>query len=429
MIDPTGFSVQNYFSDYLSIRSEGVSVELQVQEYIKEKGIMKALSDMSFHIDGQPMFKVLDKVTKLEKEGKKIFHFELGEPDFDTPKNITQAAVDSLHNGETHYTSSMGLSDFRMAICQATQLSRDFTPEIEQVLVTPGANSIIYFSICCLVNPGEEVIVPDPGFPTYYSAIKVCGAKPVKVPIKEENSFRLSPKDILDKISKNTRLIILNSPSNPTGAVMTADEIKEIANIAEEKDIYILSDEIYSRMIYDHDVLFRSPSFLDICKKRTIILNGLSKAFAMTGWRVGVAIGPAEVIEKMGLLLQTIISCVPPFVQRAGIEAILGDQKPIYKMIDQYKQRRDLLVDGLNSIENISCLSPPGAIYVFPNIKETGMSSEDFSDFALKKAGLALLPGTNFGTFGEGYVRLCYAVKKSVIEEAIESLRRALRRR
>jgi aspartate/methionine/tyrosine aminotransferase len=390
---------------------------------------MKSLSQIAHNIDGQPMFKILDKAQKLEREGKEILHFELGEPDFDTPKNIVDSACNSLLDGETHYTSSLGLYDFRLAVQETTLKSRGFKPSIEQILVTPGANSIIYFAIKCLVNPGEEVIVPDPGFPTYFSAIKACDAIAVPIRLKEENQFRLDANDLENAITEKTRLIILNTPSNPTGSVMTPDEIKKVAEICEKHDIYLLSDEIYGRLIFNNSKSFLSPSYIDKCKERTIIINGFSKAFAMTGWRLGVAIGPEIVIEKMGLLVSTIVSCVPTFIQRAGIEAILGDQTAITHMKNEYDKRRKILVDGLNSIDGITCIEPDGAIYAFPNITGTGMSSDEFANFALEKAGVALLPGNNFGDAGEGYVRICYVNTSENIEKAIEKIKQALKDR
>lgn len=388
---------------------------------------MKHLSIAANNVEGQPMFKILDKVQKLERTGREILHFELGEPNFDTPPNIVEVACQALKTGQTHYTSSMGLYAFRETVQQTTQASRGFRPDIDQILVTPGANAIIYLAVSCLVNPGEEVIVPDPGFPTYYSAIRYCGAIPVTVPLHEANKFRLNPDDLRSRITAKTRLIIINSPSNPTGAVMTLEEIEEVARIAEEHDIYLLSDEIYARMVFDGENRFHTPAMLDQCKARTIIINGFSKAFAMTGWRLGVAIGPKEVIEKMGLVVQTIVSCVPPFIQLAGIEAIRGDQSAIADMRAAYQQRRDVLVDGLNSIPGIECVKPEGAMYAFPNITGTGMTSDEFAQFALEKAGVALLPGNNFGEHGEGFVRLCYVNTLENIERAVEQLRRELK--
>jgi aspartate aminotransferase len=387
---------------------------------------MRQLSTVARNVKGQPMFKILDKVQKLERTGKEILHFELGEPDFDTPSNIIDAASNSLKLGNTHYTNSMGLYEFRESVQKATKESRGFTPDISQILVTPGANSIIYLAVSCLVNPGEEVIVPDPGFPTYYSVISFCGAVPVTVPLHESSQFRLNPEDLRKKITNKTRLIIINSPSNPTGAVMSPEEIDEITKIAIENDIYLLSDEIYARLVFSENNKFHSPAWIDQCKKRVIIINGFSKAFAMTGWRLGIAIGPSDVMEKMGLVVQTIVSCVPPFIQYAGIEAIEGEQTELLEMKRQYQQRLDNIVTGLNKITGISCIKPEGAMYVFPNIQNTGMTSDEFADFSLEKAGVALLPGNNFGDAGEGYIRMCYVNSMEKITEALDKLNNAL---
>lgn len=374
------------------------------------------------------MFKLLARVQELERQGRDIIHFELGDPDFPTPSHIVDAAVDALRGGDTHYTTSAGLYDLRVAAQNATAISRGFSPDVNQILVTPGANAIIYYAVRCVVNQGEEVIVPDPGFPTYYSAIKACGATPVRVLLTEENGFRLAPDDLRAAITDKTRLIIFNSPSNPTGAASTVEEIEEIARIAEEHDIYLLSDEIYSRLIFSEEKQFGSPSLRDECRERTIVANGFSKAFAMTGWRLGVAIGPQDVIEKMTLLNETIVSCVAPFIQRAGIEAIRGDLSQTLAMKEEYRKRRDILNDGLNSLPGISCLQPDGAIYAFPNIRGTGLSSTEFADFALNEAGVAVSPGSFFGAGGEGYVRLSNVNSIEHIEEAIERLAGALKR-
>lgn len=380
-------------------------------------------------LQGQPMFKVLEKVQELERQGKDIIHFEIGDPDFNTPQNIVQAAIASIQEGKTHYAPSIGIKELREAARQTTLKSRGFLPDLNQVLVAPGANILIYYAIRCLVEPGDEVIVPDPGFPTYYSVIESCGAIAVRVPLKEENGFRMSPSDVKKSITSKTRLIIINSPNNPTGSVMTKEEIEEMANIAEEADVFLFSDEIYSRMMFDETKGFSTPGSLDMCKKRTIIANGFSKAFAMTGWRIGIAIGPEDVIEKMALLLQTTSSCVPPFIQYAALEAITGDQTEVRKMSEAYKERRDILVQGLNDIKGISCLTPGGAIYAFPNITGTGMTSSEFVDFALQEANVALLPGTNFGEYGEGYVRICYVNSKENIIKGLARIKIALEKK
>ena len=372
---------------------------------------------------GQPMFRMLSKIQDLEKQGKQILHFELGDPDFPTPTNISEAAIKSIREGNTHYVNSMGIRELREAAQLTTKLSRGFEPDINQVLVTPGANYIIFLAISTLVNPGEEIIIPDPGFPTYTSAANFVGAKTVFVPVHEENNFRLSPDDVESKITDKTRLLIVNSPANPTGSVMTKEELLEVGKIAEKKNLYLLTDEVYSRLIFDSEKTFFSPSTLDQCKKRTIIINGLSKAFSMTGWRIGIAIGPSDVIAKMGLVVETLSSCTPPFCQIAGLEAINGDQSELIKMKKEYFDRKNMLVKGLNDINGISCVDPGGAMYVFPNIKKTNMTSDEFSEYVLKKTGIGVLPGNNFGANGEGYIRMCYSTSQDDIKEALDRLK------
>ena len=386
---------------------------------------MKKLSELSKRIDGQPMFKLLDKVKKLEHEGRDIIHFEIGDPDFETPENIVDAGIDAIKNGFTHYTSSFGLKEFRQKICETTERSRGFKPNLNQVLVTPGANIAIFYAISCIVDPGEEVIVPDPGFPTYYSIIKMCNVVPVRVPLLESNKFRMNPKDIENSITEKTRMIVINSPQNPTGSVMTEEEIKMTYDIAKKYDLFVYSDEIYARMIYK-DSVFSSPSIFDKCLERTIISNGFSKAFAMTGWRLGAVIGPSNVIEKMRLLLETTSSCVSPFIQVAGMEAIGDNQKGQKIMADEYLKRRDIITSGINSIDGLSCIKPDGAFYVFVNIKKTGMTSETFCEYMLEDSGVAMLPGTSFGQFGEGFIRICYAVGQNEIKDALERIKKSI---
>jgi len=389
------------------------------------KTSMKKLSDLSNRIDGQPMFKLLDNVKKLENEGKDIIHFEIGDPDFETPENISNAGIDAIKNGFTHYVSSSGLTEFREKICQTTEMSRGFKPNLDQVLVTPGANIAIFYAISCIVNPGEEIIVPDPGFPTYYSTIKMCDAKAVRIPLLESNKFRMNPKDIENSITEKTRMIIINSPQNPTGSVMTEEEIRITYEIAKKHDLYLYSDEIYARMVYK-DSVFNSPSIYDKCQERTIISNGFSKAFAMTGWRLGAIIGPSNVVEKMKLLLETTSSCVPPFIQKAGIEAIEGEQTQQKIMYSEYEERMNMVVDGINSIPGLNCITPGGAFYVFVNIKKTGMTSESFCEYILEDSGVAILPGTSFGEFGEGFIRICYAISQNEIKNALERIKKSI---
>ena len=380
------------------------------------------LSDAANLLQGQPMFKILSRIKELEREGKHIVHFEIGDPDFNTPQNIVNASINALNDNLTHYSDSLGDYDFRELICKNNLNSRGFEPNIDQVLVTPGANIIIYYAVRCLVNPGDEVIVQDPCFPTYLSVFKFCGVKPVFVPLKKENEFRLDPNDLREKITDKTRLIIINSPHNPTGSIMLPEELKEVGKIALENDIYLYCDEIYSRMNYG-ETPFYSPSILDECKNRIIVANGFSKAFAMTGWRLGTVIGPKKVIAKMGLLLQTTSSCVSSFIQKAGMEAINGNQKEVIKMMEEYKERRDLIVKGLNSIDKISCLNPGGAFYVFPDIRETGLTSQEFAVQLLESKGVGVCAGDDFGAAGEGFVRLCYATSQDEIKEGIKRIK------
>lgn len=387
---------------------------------------MREIAANAALIQGQPMFKVIDKVKRLEAQGRDIVHLEIGDPDFTTPRHIIEAAQLSLEKGETHYGSSWGLADFIETMRQATFKSRGFLPDVDQVLVTPGANISIFYAIFCTVNPGHEVLVPNPGFPTYLSTISMCGAQAVPYPLHESNGFRMRAEDIEPLITPRTRLLIINSPQNPTGAISEPEHLKEIYELADKHDLYIYSDEIYSRMVYE-DGRFFSIASLDQAKERVILSNGFSKAFAMTGWRLGSVIAPRVIAERMMMLLQTTSSCVSAFVQRAGIAAIEGDQSPVLEMMAAYRRRRDLLVQGLNAIPGIQCHLPGGAFYAFPNISSFGLSSEEFADVMLEKANVALLPGSNFGSQGEGFVRMVYASSEANIQKALERLAEACR--
>ena len=385
---------------------------------------MREISKYAENIEGQPMFKVIDKVRKLEALGRNIVHLEIGDPDFTTPKYIIDATKNSLDAGETHYGSSWGHPEFIRAIQETACRSRGFHPDLNQIIVTPGANISIFYSVFCLANAGQEVLIPNPGFPTYHSAIRMCGAVPVSYPLYEKNAFSMRADDIEPLITDKTRLLIINSPQNPTGAITSPDELRNIYKLAEKYDLYIFSDEIYSRMVYKNDQFF-SISSLDHCNERVILSNGFSKAFAMTGWRLGSIIAPPKVAERMMLLLQTTSSCVSTFIQRAGIAAINGDQSPVLMMMKEYKERRNLLVGGLNSIPGITCHLPGGAFYAFPNISSFGLSSVEFADFILEKADVALIPGSNFGTQGEGFVRVVYASSRENIEKALKQIANA----
>lgn len=388
---------------------------------------MRRLSDAAARLVGQKMFQILARAKDLERNGRDIIHFEIGDPDFDTPAHIATAATQAIAEGDTHYTSSMGLPELRQAAVDVTLRSRKFKPELAQVLVTPGANVQLYLALACAVNPGEEVIIPDPGFVSYAAIIQFLGAVPVRIPLREDHAFRLDPEDVRRAVTPQTRMIIINSPSNPTGAVMTDSELYEVFKIAQQHGVYLLSDEIYARMVYeDGATKFHSPSEYDCCRETTIIVNGFSKSYAMTGWRLGVVTGPVDLISKMGLLLETTLSCVSPFIQRAGVAALKGSQDEIVSMMKEFRYRRDVLVEGLNSISGIQCASPSGAFYAFPNIQGTGYTSEALAELLLEQGGVAVAPGTIFGKHGEGYIRLCYASSVENIKRGLDRIKAVL---
>jgi aspartate aminotransferase len=379
------------------------------------------LAKIASQIDGQPMFKILEHAQKLERAGHDVIHFELGEPDFDTPPHIVDSCVNALRSGDTHYAPASGVFSFKEAVANATAHSRGFKPTHDQILVTPGANSVIYLALKCMLDEGDEVLIPDPGFPTYTTAILACGGLPVYVPLSESTGFSMSAGEVRSRITERTKAIIVNSPSNPTGGITSREDLEAIYEIARQHDLLLISDEIYSRMVFEKHEFF-SPSMLDRGSERVLVLNGFSKAFAMTGWRLGVAIGPIPLIEKMTLLTSTIVSCVPPFIQSAGIAAIEGSQDVAKDMLKQYQERCRILVDGLNDFPGITCSMPAGAIYVFANITKTRMSSEEFANSVLSRAKLAVTPGVFFGAKGEGYVRFSVVTSLARIREALKRL-------
>ncbi|MFA5147339.1 MAG: aminotransferase class I/II-fold pyridoxal phosphate-dependent enzyme [Candidatus Omnitrophota bacterium] len=385
---------------------------------------MKRLSKITGGLTGQPMFKLLARLAAMEKAGREIFHFEIGDSDFRAHAHIVEATKSALDRDRTHYVDSSGIMELRNAVCDYTGERLGFRPMPEQVLIMP-ANAIIDFVMRCVADPGEEVIYPDPGFPTYIAVTNYTGIRKVGILLKEERAFHIEPGEIRERITDRSRLIVINSPQNPTGAVLDKKEIDEIASIAEREGLYLLSDEIYSRVIYGKK--HHSAGLADRCRERTVILDGFAKNFSMPGWRLGYAIGPVELIKRMGLLFETTYSCTPPFIQYGGIAALTGDQGVIDKRIGEYRRLRDLIVTKLNEIPGISCILPDGACYVFANINGTGMTSAQFADFVLEKAGVALLPGTCFGAGGEGYVRLCYTRSRETIEEGCAKMKDALK--
>ena len=382
---------------------------------------MVKISEGANRIYGEAAFEVLAKAQELERQGKHIIHFEIGEPDMETPDNIVNAGINAIKNKKTHYTPSIGILELRKAVQDEIEKTRGYKPDLKQVVITPGLKPGIFFSMLAIVNPEDEVIYQDPGYPTYGSVSSFLGAKGVLIPLLEENEFRMNPDDIKAKITNKTKLIIVNSPQNPTGSVMTESELEDIAVLAEENDIFVVSDEIYSKMTYETDHF--TPTSRDRAKERTVLLDGFSKYFAMTGWRLGFMVAPVKMAERLQDFLVSAVSCTAAFTQWAGIEALTGNQSFITDMMKRFKEKRDKIVEGLNSIPGFSCLSPKGAFYTFPNIKETGMTSQECADHLLYNAGIACLPGTAFGPYGEGYLRFSYANTLENIDLAIKRIK------
>jgi len=364
-------------------------------------------------------FEVLNRARALEKQGKEIVHLEIGEPDFDTPANVVEAAVDALHKGWTHYGPAAGLPDLRQTIAEYVSRTRGVPVSSDEVVVVPGGKPIIFFTMLALVDEGDEVIYPNPGFPIYESMINYVGGRAVPIPLREERDFSLDVNELASLISSRTKLIILNSPHNPTGGVLTKRDIQDVADAIGDRNIMVLSDEIYSRLIFEgEDVSIMSvPGF----KERTIVLDGFSKTYAMTGWRMGYGVMRADLAAQFSRLNTNSISCTASFTQIAGIEALRGDQASVDKMSNEFKRRRDVFVAGLNKIKGFSCRMPKGAFYTFPNITKTGWPSKKLADALLEEAGVACLSGTAFGAFGEGYLRFSVA-------NSLENLNKALSR-
>lgn len=378
------------------------------------------------HLRAEGAYQVLAKAQALEKAGQEIIHFELGQPDFDTFENVTAAGVQAIEQGQTRYTPSSGLLALREAIAESAGIQRGMNYTPDQVVVGPGAKPALFFPTLALVEPGDEVIYPDPGFPTYEAMIGVAGGVPVPVPLKEENDFSFDLDAFEKLINKRTRMIILNSPGNPTGGVIPARDLEVIADAAIQNDAWVMSDEIYAQIVYD-GLSAPSISTLPGMMDRTIIVDGFSKTYAMTGWRLGYGIMPADLAKKVELLLQHSVGCTAHFTQYAGIEALHGPQDRVAEVREIYQKRRDLIVDGLNQIPGVSCRKPQGAFYAFPNVKALGKSADDLADLLLKEGGVAVLPGTSFGKYGDGYLRLSYVNSFENIEKGLDRIQAALK--
>jgi aspartate aminotransferase len=364
-------------------------------------------------------FEVLNRARALEKQGKDIVHLEIGEPDFDTPANVVEAGVTALRKGWTHYGPSAGLPDLRQTIADYVSRTRKVPVSSDEVVVVPGGKPIIFFTMLSLIDPGDEVIYPNPGFPIYESMVNYLGGKAVPIPLREERDFSLDVKELASLITDRTKLIILNSPHNPTGGVLSRKDIIAVADAIGDRNILVLSDEIYSRLIYDgeHFSIMSVPGF----KERTILLDGFSKTYAMTGWRMGYGVMRPDLATHMTRLMTNSNSCTASFTQVAGIEALRGDQSSVDRMSHEFQSRRDAFVAGLNKIKGFSCRMPKGAFYTFPNITKTGLPSKKLADALLEEAGVACLSGTAFGEYGEGYLRFSVA-------NSLDNLNKALAR-
>ena len=365
-------------------------------------------------------FEVLAKARLLEAEGMDVVHLEIGEPDFDSPSNIVEAGKDALDDGFTHYGPSPGFPDLRDRIAQEIRDTRGVHVTGDNVVVTPGGKPIMFFLIMALVDRGDEVLYPNPGFPIYESMINFVGGVPVPMQLYESKEFNIDIDEIEGKITDRTRLMIVNSPNNPCGSVMSKDDLECLAQLAIDNDIAVLSDEIYSGFLYEGE--HHSISSFPNMRERTIILDGFSKSYAMTGWRIGYGVMPLELVEPISRLVTNSVSCTAGFTQVAALEALNGSREDVHSMVAEFKKRRSIIVDGLNSIEGIRCPLPKGAFYAFPNVEETGMSSRRFADDLLTEAGVACLPGESFGQYGDGFVRFSFANSTENIEKALDRI-------
>ncbi|GGA33160.1 pyridoxal phosphate-dependent aminotransferase [Okeania sp. KiyG1] len=375
-------------------------------------------------LGGDAAIEVFTKAKYLESQGRNIIHLEIGQPDFKTPQNIREVAFQAMNNGYTTYTPAAGLLELREVIAEHISQTRNILVNPDEVVVMPGAKPVIFFTLLALINSGDEVIYPNPGFPVYESVINLVGGKSIPLPLLEDLDFQFSLDSLINSISERTKLLILNSPHNPTGSVLTPEYLEAIAKLAVKHNFYILSDEIYSHLVYDSN--FSSIISFPGMKERTILLDGHSKTYAMTGWRLGYSVSPKAIAEKLDQLMLNSNSCACSFTQIAGIEAIKNSQGFVKEMFAEFKERRDVIVEGLNSIGGINCGKPAGAFYAFPNVKQLSISCEKLADYLLSEAGVALLPGTAYGNFGDGYLRLSYANSIENIREGIRRIKMAI---
>ena len=380
---------------------------------------MKLAQRMS-RLGTETAFEVLAKAKALEAQGREIIHLEIGEPDFNTPANVVEAGIAGLRNGQTHYTPAAGVLPLRQTIADEVAKTRGFPVHPDQVVVVPGGKPIMFYAMLALCEAGDEVIYPNPGFPIYESMIRFSGATAVPIPLRMENDFGLDVAELRSLITDRTRLIILNSPANPTGGVLSSADLAQVAETALDRGIPVLSDEIYCRILYEGE--FASIASVPGMAEQTIILDGFSKTYAMTGWRLSYGVMPVELARQITKLMVNSNSCTAAFTQTAGIEALSGPQESVEAMVAAFRRRRDLIVDGLNRIPGIRCLTPKGAFYVFPNIEGTGRHSQELADMLLYEAGVAALSGTCFGAYGEGFLRFSYANSEENLAKALDRI-------
>jgi aspartate/methionine/tyrosine aminotransferase len=369
-------------------------------------------------IGTESAFQVTMRARALEAQGRSIVHLQLGEPDFDTPTHVREAAKGALDSGQTHYAPFAGIPALREAIATDVTARKGFGADPSQVFVTVGGKGVMLYAILGLVDPGDEVLVPDPGYPIYESLVRFVGATPVPVPIRMANDFRLDVDELASLVTPRTRVLVMNSPANPTGGVLTRGDLEAIAAIAVRHDLWVLTDEIYGRILYDgteHVSIASLPGMAD----RTIVLDGFSKTFAMTGWRLGYAVVPLQLREVYSQLIINTISCAPPFAQIGAVAALTGPQDDVDAMVREFRARRDLVVDGLNAIHGIECRRPVGAFYAFPSIAGTGLTGGELAERLLQEAGVCVLPGSGFGMYGDEHIRISYANSRENLVEAL----------
>lgn len=385
---------------------------------------MNYTADRMQLLGSETAFEMLARAKKLEAAGREVVHLEIGEPDFPTPDNIIEAGVRAMRAGMTKYTPSPGLLQTRETIARYISETREILVDPDEIVLVPGGKPIMFYAIVATVNPGDEVLYPNPGFPIYESVIRFAGGVPVPLPLREENAFRLDVNELRSLLSPRTKLLILNSPHNPTGGVLTREDITAIADLVREREMLVLADEIYEKIIYDGE--HYSIASLPGMKDKTIILNGFSKTYSMTGWRLGYGVMNKVLAEAVTKLVVNNNSCVPAFTQMAAIEALTGPQAAVTEMARQFRVRRDAMVEGLNNIPGISCVRPQGAFYAFPNVSRLGLPSSRLAEYLLQEAGVATLGGNAFGSYGEGYLRLSYANSLENIEKAINRIAEAV---